>query len=514
MRKILSRFTVIQRLWHNASLRGLKIAAAGVVLLPWRALMALVMLGLFLLTPPWASGQQSPITLVSSNVINEFPKGFRIQVEAASDQPIETIIVQFRVGSRTIGSYNYLEFEKGTSIDGEYFHRTDTNDRYIPPGTMITYFFEIEDAAGQQLETEPQTFVYHDARFEWQEMSKEAVTISYYGPVGRRAEILLDATLETLNHMGPLLGVDITEPIRITMYNNTNDMLKGLPPRSTTIRRELITEGQAFTEEGLILTLGSGTSATGTVSHEVTHIVVRRATRDARQAIPVWLNEGLAEYGNIDPGFAYDRALEFAIFNNRLFPIIFLNSFPGTPEDIIIGYGAARSIVMFLIDSFGEDKMGELMATINDGRIIDDALIAVYGFDRLGLDAIWRDSIGAPPYVPSEEKALPTPVAYPTILPYSLTPQAGAEVFTTLTPGPEPPTPTPEPAPSPVPATPSPMPIPTQLLQATPTPAEALTGGGFTCGVPSLQRGASALDLSFVAVLVGLLGLRLRGRRR
>ncbi|MBI4299456.1 MAG: hypothetical protein HY666_06825 [Chloroflexi bacterium] len=371
--------------------------------------------------------------------------------------------------------------------------RTDTVERYIPPGTLITYFFRIEDAAGQRLDTQPQAFVYHDSRFQWNEISKEAVTISYYGPVKTRAELLLGATLETLNRMGPLLGADTKEPIRITMYNNQRDMLEALPPRSVTIQRELITEGQAFSPEGIILVLGSGNLAKGTVSHEVTHILVHRATENARQAIPVWLNEGLAEYGNIDPGFSYDRALEFAIANNRLLPIIFLTSMPGTPEDVIIAYGEAQSIVRAMIDSFGEDKMRDLMAAINEGRSMDAALIAVYGFDRRELDARWRVAIGAPPYVPSEERVRPTPIPQITLLPYSLTPQPQAEAVTT---------PTPEPTATSV-ASPTPPP------QATLTPAK-----GGACSLPYPQQGGPAVDISFLALVVGLLGLSVRVRKK
>ncbi len=77
----------------------------------------------------------------------------------------------------------------------------------------------------------------------------------------------MDAIRQTLEIVGPVLGADTTEPIRVTMYNNIKEMLEALPPGSSTIRRELITEGQAFTSVGTLLVLGSGGLAEGTASH-------------------------------------------------------------------------------------------------------------------------------------------------------------------------------------------------------------------------------------------------------
>ena len=449
---------------------------------------------------PSPVGAEGGITLVSSKVISQFPDGILFQVEASSDQEITDITVRFRRGTSVNTSYDYLDFEKSTTVNGELLFRTDTSSRYMPPGTPITYHFEIEDAGDQKLTTEPETIVYFDTRFEWEEVSRGPITIAYHGPVKTRAELLLDAMMETMDNMGPLLGaeLDLTDPIRVSMYNNAIEMLQALPPRSQTIRNELITEGMAFANIGHLLVLGSGTLAKGTVSHELTHILVDRAADNPFRAIPSWLNEGLAEYGNVDPGFSYDVALEFAVATNRILPIIFLNALPGTPEDIIIFYGEAKSIVEFLIDKFGDDKLREFLATFKSGKSIDDSLREVYGFDRLGLDRQWRDSIGALPYIPPTEGGgyIPTPVPYPTFLPYSLTPQPASA------------TATPEPTPQPTPTN-----TPEVTSVPEPTPEEA-GGGGSGCNEPLVTGKRAALDPSAIAMLVGLIGLGFMSRRK
>ena len=138
--------------------------------------------------------------------------------------------------------------------------------------------------------------------------------------------------------MAPILGVEDEGPIRVTMYNNVAEMLVALPPGSSTIRRELITEGQAFNKVGTLLVLGGGRMSTGTASHEVTHILVHRAASSVTGNIPDWLHEGLAEFGNVSPSFSYDIALDFAVHSGRILPITSMPGKPGSPEDVIIYY--------------------------------------------------------------------------------------------------------------------------------------------------------------------------------
>ena len=58
-----------------------------------------------------------------------------------------------------------------------------------------------------------------------------------------------------------------------------------------------------------------------------------------------------------------------------------------------LSYAQSLSLVQFLIDSYGQDKIFELLNAFKQGSSYDSALIEVYGFDMDGLDALWRDYI-------------------------------------------------------------------------------------------------------------------------
>ena len=488
----------------------LVVAAAGALLLPTSAI----------------SAQADLPVLESHSIASEFPEGFRIEAKATSEKhEVTGVAIRLKIGQQTTGVYNYLDVdEEAVSEDGgkvfKLFWNTNSGQNYIPPGTIITYNFEVEDSAGNRLETEPQPFIFYDARFVdedgnsmWEEVSAGTVSVAYKGPVKSRAENILSVINETLEKMRPVMGdAALAEPIRVTMYNNTKEMLEALPPRSASIGRELITEGQAFTDLGTLLVLGGGRLALGTASHEVMHIITHRAGDSIFRRVPAWLDEGLSEYANVDPGYSYDIALEFAVETDRLLPHVYMPALPGKSEDVIIFYGQARSIVRMMIEVFGPGKMNQLMAELKTGTDMDDALTTVYGLDREALDSAWRRAIGAEVLDRSRvARARPTAAPRAAVPIYSLTPQAEAEVVGAQS---DPPTPTPTPEPTPVPE-------PTQVAKAAPVeeatpvaeqPRETgSSGGGCLAPAPGIP---ATTELATVGLLVGLAGLAFRRRRR
>ena len=181
----------------------------------------------------------------------------------------------------------------------------------------------------------------------------------------------------------------------------------------------MITEGQAFGDQDVVLVLGNGRRAKGTISHELTHVLVHRATEGTPLSVPLWLNEGLAEFGNIDQGISYDRYLEWAIDTNRTTPFESLTVFPGDPNLTLVAYGQSRSLIEFMIDKWGREKMVELMSGYNGGLRFEAALVATYGVGTRGLDEMWRESVGAEPLPDRSVRDATTTTATPepTIVP-------------------------------------------------------------------------------------------------
>ncbi len=372
-----------------------------------RSLLLLVLFAALalLLTVGPAFAEDGEIEVLDVEAESQFPDGVRFSVTAQSEEEIDEIRVFFkRTGETGSSTYRSVDFDPGTLVTGESILSTEGGQGYFPPGTQIRFSFEIRDKAGAVHRTPEQDFIYGDDRFEWLTVSSGLISVDYYGEyVEQRAQTILEAAEETLESMAPLLGVEPTEPMRIVSYNNYRHMSAALPFRSQAVREQLQTSGMAFDDERVLLVLGFDATIKGTVSHEFIHLLVAEAAGRTRAQVPAWLNEGLAEYGNIDPTDDYEAALRYGIFTRRLKPLWFQHSFSGSPEDIIIAYGQGQSVVTFLIERFGPEKISELFRVLQEKLNIDAALEEVYGLDQHGIDSEWRMAIGLDPLPPPGE---------------------------------------------------------------------------------------------------------------
>ena len=465
-----------------------------------RLLLILVLFGLLGAVYPVGTGrfqvhaQISPgdIEVLEQTAESQVPEGIRFTVTARSSSEIDDIRVFFRImGSVRRSGYTNMEFEPGAQVTATAFVQSGGTGNYFPPGTELEYSFEIRDKSGAEVRTQRELFIYLDDRFQWLTVTSGLITVYYYGEeLQGRAEGMLNAAGQTLTFMMPVLGIAPTEPLRIVTYDRYRDMATILPFRSQATADQLRTQGTFFSNQRVLLVHGADRAVNGVTSHEFVHLLVSEAAGKADSDVPSWLNEGLAEYGNIEPTGGYDNALRFGIDEGRIRPLWLQGSFGGTPEDIIIAYGQAKSVVRHLVDSYGPGKMAELMRVLQETRDIDLALRQVYGFDQFGLDSQWRQTLGMetlPPPAQSE----PEKVEAPTLPPLAtLAPDSPATAAK--------PTPAPTAAP-----TKAPLPEPTAAPDQAPDPEIALGCYAPTSPASSVFQG----DLATLLLLLTPMGL-------
>ena len=482
--------------------------------------------------------QDGEIQVLSHQVETNFPKSVNFTVEVTGPDEIDEIRVYLKtIGQTNRSAYRQVEFEPGTTISGEAELLTSGNN-YVPPGTRMAYSFEIRDTAGRVLRTEEEIFVYLDTRFEWFTVSEGIITVYYNNPlVESRARHVLETAQVTLERMGPVLGIQPEVPLHIVTYHNYRDMIGALPFRSQATREQNWTPGMAFDEERVLMVHSGDRSVTSTTAHEFVHLLVGDATGRAYSRVPGWLNEGLAEYGDLqgDKDMLLNPKVERLLRLNKLRPLWHQGTFSGTPEEIVLAYGHGESVVTFLILNYGEAKMAELMQAITRTLDIDKALKQVYGIDQYELDSVWRQALGLDP-LPRPQETTPTP--RPKLAPRP-TPEPTISIPTFVPPPPPAPTEQPQAAAAPEPATPKPSPTAAPMASVAEPPApdnnpsvpapapnasraagegnEAGAGnapGG--CGPPALQSGVVseiallALLLSPLAVLAVRRGYRKR----
>ena len=374
------------------------------------ARLAAVLAGLFLASLAGSSVLLADAGDIEVNVAkaeSNFPEGIVFRVDAQSEGVIDEVRVFIKKADQSgRSSYRSIDVEPGESVSGETLLPSGSGGDFFPPGTKISYYFEVRDKAGGVVRTEETDFVYEDNRFHWLSVNDGLITVYYYSEyVEERARIILEAAKQTMDRMVGVLGIAPTDPLRIVTYNNYRHMVMALPFRSATVSQDLRAQGMAFSDERVLLIHGFDPTVTGTTSHEFTHLLVHEAAGGTTAAIPAWLNEGLAEYGNIDKTDEYDAALRYGIYTRRIKPLWYQSTFSGEPEDIIIAYGQGKSVVSFMVDRWGEDKISKLFEAVRQTNDIDAALLMVYGLDQYGIDTAWRETMGMEALPPPEELA-------------------------------------------------------------------------------------------------------------
>jgi hypothetical protein len=345
--------------------------------------------------PPVAA--QTPIRILSMDVSNRFPDGLTFTLSALADADITQIRLRYTVAPDGAAAFGQPTFDRGPQVHTS-FDLKSGNQNYMPPGAEITWYWEIQDAAGHTFESDRQTTVYEDTRFQWESVQDGNLVLKYYSGGEARAREMLRAGRAALDRMARLEKVDITFPVKVYVYASQRD---GQPARTQQSQRfnELVETGGVRVASDTVLIFESNTREVvdSILPHELAHVVTRVAGEGPFGDVPAWLNEGLSVYAQRSPGLPYEQALQLAVRRDRVLSLPAISSSPGDPSLVNLFYGQSWSVVKYLIDTYGEAKMAEFLATFKGGARTDDAVRQVYGVDLAGLENAWRQSLGLKP---------------------------------------------------------------------------------------------------------------------
>lgn len=436
---------------------------------------------------PVSAAAQETIDVHDTSVTFVFPEAINFHVSASGPDPI--VRAELRYISPQLACGNVVAtglpvFTPETDVDLTW--EWDLLERGgLPVGANVRYQWVLEDESGRRIETPEQTIVFEDPRFEWRTVETDRVTVHWYFGDDLFANDLLSTAEAGLDQLEANTGATPNDRVHIYLYEDSGTLQSALAfPNEWT-------GGIAFSPFGLVaIGVGPYNLEWGrrAMVHEMTHVVIYQATFTCGAFIPLWLNEGLATFNEGAVEASYRQSLERAIDNDEVFSLRSLaGSFPNDANEALLAYAQSGSLVTYMVEEYGPDRMQALFAAFRDLGTINAAMQQVYGFDQEGLNRRWRESVGLP--VPD---AAPTPTAPSFALP-TIEPLGPATGFD---PQGESPMPTPTASPTPLPtATPS------------PTPAPASGSGCNANGAPAAGMDVTALA-SFLAL--GFVGWRRR----
>ena len=370
------------------------------------SLLALAVCLFLTLLSPGLVQAQGELTILDSSAQSEFPYRLNFSLSAESDVNITDIRLHYgvdRMGFAQVTSEVYIEFAPTNTVSFDWPLEM-VRIGGLPPGSSVDYWWTVEDARGDRLETAPARVNFDDTRYSWQSLTEGKVTMYWYQGDQSFAQELMATAQQALARLAEDTGAELEKSAKLYIYANSQDL------QGAMIYPQEWTGGVAFTRYG-IMAIGIAPAnldwGKRAIAHELTHLVIHQMTLNPYIDLPTWLDEGLAMHteGPLEPIFS--DYLDRAIAENSLISVQSLSSpFSAYAEESVLSYAQSYSLVDFLITNYGQEKMLELLNTFRQGSSYDGALERVYGFDMDGLDALWRDYVTMSAQLSTEEISL------------------------------------------------------------------------------------------------------------
>jgi hypothetical protein len=358
------------------------------------------------------------IEVRSTATSNRFPDGVSFTIFMASNANITNVRLKYRVLPD-----GPISFARPQCTSGNVVNCTavvgDTQQSYLVPGAEIVHSWEIEDAAGQKLESEQATVTYRDSRFQWESITDGKVTVYYYFGDDAGNQSVLRTTRETLDRIAALEGTTVDFPVKVWVYQTARDLREAAGGTPAAGGHTL---GQVSVSDTAIVS--RDTDFLNVVRHEVAHLVTRRASRSAepvagnytRYEIPSWVNEGISTYTQTRLLPGEEQVFANAVRANRVLPITSLSAaLRGT--DFALAYAQSGSIISYVVNTYGPEKFAQFIAGLRTDNV-DGALQKAFGVNQLQLENAWRQSLNLPPVAAAAGGQSQEPDAVPTIRPF------------------------------------------------------------------------------------------------
>ena len=385
----------------------------------------LPLLFLILLIPAQTALAAPRADVTNDQVTFDFPNTATFSATLSADSDIVSVTLEYGNVQQTCGEVvakAFPDFTPAKNVNVEWTWDMRQSGS-LPPGATIWWRWIYTDSTGNESSTEIQTATWLDSVHDWQTLTSGDLRLHWYNNDKAFAQTMLDAGLEGLRRNKEQAGLVTDSPIDLYVYPNYTDMQEAI------LYEPSWTGGMAFPEYNIFIMGVSGSDSTwdkNTVIHELTHILVGHLTFSCLGDVPTWLNEGLAMYSEGELDSSAQAQLDQAISSDTLLTVRSLNGgFSELPDKANLSYSQSYSITNFLIQTYGQDKLTELLKALRDAKPIDDALLEIYGFDSDGLEDAWRQSVGAAPRaVSAQPTSMPTPTFVPTYVPVAGIPLA------------------------------------------------------------------------------------------
>jgi len=234
------------------------------------------------------------------------------------------------------------------------------------------------------------------SNFDWQMLESSHFQLYYYPEEEQFAQRTLQWAEQSYGDLRKLFARDVERPIPLIIYSSHQDF------EQTNITPYFLPEGVAGLTEFLrgrvlIPFNGSVHDFRETLQHELVHVFQLSAVREAYSlnphefsaAVPLWFTEGLAVHWSEDRDARADMILRDLSLGGRLPSLQEFWRYQGS----FVMYKLGQSVLDFLGETYGEDRIGEFYTRLGTVRSFDDLFPLIYGESIEDMSRRWEHSV-------------------------------------------------------------------------------------------------------------------------
>ena len=230
--------------------------------------------------------------------------------------------------------------------------------------------------------------------FNWYYIQTDHFDIYFSDKGADLAEFTAKIAEKSLKSIQESFNYKINNRISIIVYNSTNDF------QETNITDQYLSEGiEGFTElfknRVVIQFMGSYKEFEHLIHHELTHAVINDMfyggslqniiSNNITVNLPIWFNEGMAEYQSLGWDVNTDMFIRDAIINDYLPDIPQLNGY--------LAYRGGESVFHYIAEKYGKEKIGELINKIKSAGNVEEGFKESLGLSIKELNERWKKDI-------------------------------------------------------------------------------------------------------------------------
>lgn len=273
---------------------------------------------------------------------------------------VTTVTLNLQPADQPAFAWRTVTFEPGASIDARA--TVDMAAAALPPFSPVAYWWELATDSGASATTTPATFFYEDDRFAWQTVTSGALTLHWYEGGASFGQAALDTATAAYSAANREIRAPLPERLDVYVYANTRDVQAALQRVGVAWA-----DGHADAALGVVIVvvapdLSAEFNLQREIPHELTHILMYRATGANYGRVPVWFNEGLAMLNQAQSERDFPAVLAAARDSDGFLSFSSLcGAFPADPAQARLAYAQSESFTRYLRARFGAERIHALV---------------------------------------------------------------------------------------------------------------------------------------------------------